>query len=759
MTTPLRDRLQASFTGTYELQNELSGGGMSSVFLANDVALGRQVVVKVLPPEMSGAMNADRFRREVQIAARLQHAHIVPVLSAGDAEGLLYYTMPFVEGETLRARLARNAPMPVNEAIGILEDVLTALSYAHKRSVVHRDIKPENILLSEHDALVADFGIAKALAASATTAKPGMLTSAGVAIGTPAYMSPEQAAADPTVDQRADLYALGVIAYEMLSGAHPFEGRTPQAMLAAHCIEQPKPLTDRNANLHPGLTQLVMQLLEKAPERRPGSADEVLEILRIAQTVGSNWTSIQPAQQRKSIAVLPFVNIGADAESEYFSDGITEELLNALAKLQDLRVTARTSSFAFKGKSLDAREIGATLGVGNVIEGSVRRAGNKLRVTAQLVDCVNGYQMWSDSYDRQMDDVFAVQDDITRSIVGALRVKLEQSPDRTFVKRATTDMIAYDLYLKGRFAGNQRTGAAITEAVRCLEQAVVRDPNFAAAHAALVDVYVLLPLYTGASPKEVWPKAKAAGAAALRLDPSLAEAHTSLAYGTMLNEWDWEAAEAGFKRAIAANPDYHTAHHWYGDFLAGQGRLEESLVEMQKARDLDPLSLIAATELGWVLYLLHRTDEAMAIVSQIPALDPHYSHAHFIIGLVHMQAGNLGAAIASLERALSLGGFYACAYGALVFAYGVSGNREAANRMLDDLRARSLREYVPPFAVALSVLGLGDTTETFSLLNRAVDEKDVLLAENFFDPLFDILRSDDRYPVLLQRMGISPTLL
>ncbi len=759
--TELQDSLQGAFAGTYRLERELGGGGMSSIFVATEVALGRRVVVKVLPPEMRGAVNADRFRREVQLAAQLQNAHIVPLLSAGEVNGLLYYTMPFVEGETLRTLLTRGGLLPVGETAGILRDILKALSYAHKRSIVHRDIKPENILLTEHDALVVDFGIAKALVESATSTSRTGLTSAGIALGTPAYMSPEQAAADPEVDQRSDLYALGVVAYEMLAGSHPFLGRTPSSVLAAHIAENPQPLAPRRPEIPAELAQIVMGLLEKAPADRPRTADDVLRALDEATAVAgrdaatTNERSKAAPAQRQSIAVLPFANVGGDPSAEYFSDGMTEELINALAKIDAIRVAARTSSFAFKGKDVDAREVGVKLGVATILEGSVRRSGSRLRVSAQLVGCGDGYQVWSETYDRQMDDVFDVQDDIARAIVSALRVRFEGEAPKRIVGSPTNDLVAYDLYLKGRFAVNQRTGQSAAEAARWLEQAVARDPQFARAHAALVDAYVIMPLYTGASPRETWPKAKEAGARALRLDATLADAHASLAYGTMLNEWDWPRAEAGFRNAIAADPDYPTAHHWYADFLAGQGRLEESLVEMRRAHELDPLSLIIATELGWVLYLLHRSDEALAQLEQNLALDQNYAHTHFVLGLTLLEKREYDASIASLQKGHALGGFYSFAFAAQAQAHAFAGNRDAALDVLGELQSRSEREYIPPFALAIAQTGLGDKTTAFESLNRGVDERDFLLAENFFDPVFDSLRTDERYAPLLKRMGIS----
>jgi len=805
----LRAQLQSTLVGSYALERELGGGGMSRVFVATETALGRRVVVKVLPPELAGAASAERFRREIQVAARLHHPHVVPVLAAGKADGLLYYTMPLVEGESLRDRLRRTGALPVAEAVRVLRDVADALAYAHARNVVHRDIKPENILLEGGHAAVADFGVAKALAVAtmdgAGTPRLETLTSVGLAVGTPAYMAPEQALGDPATDHRADLYALGVVAYELLAGSPPFAGRTPQELVGGHVARTPEPVAARRPDLPPALAALVMRLLEKQPDDRPQSADEVLRALeglgapkapsvrartaaprgiamlaaaalvlaligfaawaRTSRAKAGEGTSVASTAGRaavatsvatsvaRSVAVLPFVNVSADRENEYFSDGMTEELINALANVPGLRVAARTSSFAFKGRSVDVREVATKLGVGTVLEGSVRRAGSRLRVTAQLIDAGAGYDLWSESYDREVTDVFAVQENIARAIVGALRVRLG-GPDSALVTRPTRDIAAYDLYLKGRFAWNQRTSAAVPEAVQYFEQAVARDPRFAEAYAGLADVYLLLPTFGGTPPSEAWPKAKAAAERALALDSTLASAHTSLAYGTMLYDWDWPRAEAGFRRAIAAAPNYATAHHWYADYLAGRGRQAESLREMRRAHELDPLSRIIGTELGWVLHIAGRNDEAAAQLHETLRLDPNYAHAHLILGMVYLAQRRADTAVASLRTALDLGGFHPQTVGALVAAYAASGNRGAARRLLADMRDRSAREYVSPFGFAIAYAGLGDTTRAIEALNQAVDERDGLLPENFFDPILDPLRPDPRFARVQERMGL-----
>jgi serine/threonine-protein kinase len=446
LTTDLRALLQSALGNAYTLERELGGGGMSRVFLAVEASLGRRVVIKVLPPELAAEVNVERFKREIQLAARLQHPHIVPLLAAGDLEGLLYYTMPFIDGESLRMRLSREGPVPIADAMRLLREVADALAYAHKHGVVHRDVKPENILLSDGHAAVADFGVAKALSASTSTSGT---TTVGLVLGTLAYMAPEQAAGDPSTDQRADLYSLGIVAYELLTGKPPFAGRPAQAMLAAHATESPPNVLTRRPDLPPARAALVMRLLEKSPDERPQSADEVLRALDTSEAGSTTAPDGPPAAETAaprrivtrgvlaaigvaaalaavvfgadalrrstssrgagaerrpgaglpsaarstalaSVAVLPMANVGGDPKEEYFADGMTDELASALAKVEGLRVAARSSAFAFKGKSADARDVAAKLDVQTVIEGSVRRAGSRLRIAAQLINAADG---------------------------------------------------------------------------------------------------------------------------------------------------------------------------------------------------------------------------------------------------------------------------------------------------------------------------------------------------------------------------------
>jgi TolB-like protein/Tfp pilus assembly protein PilF len=468
------------------------------------------------------------------------------------------------------------------------------------------------------------------------------------------------------------------------------------------------------------------------------------------------WAKAPRAAPPASTAVLPFVDLSPGKDQEYFSDGLTDELITTLSEVPGLRVPARTSSFQFKGQNPDVHEVGRKLGVGSVLEGSVRKSGNRLRVSVQLISVKDGYQLWAESYDRDLADVFAVQEEVARSIVSALRVRLTPNNDSALAARPTADLQAYDLYLKGRYAWNQRTGTSLLEAVRYLTDAVARDPSFARAWAALADAYLLVVPYSGSgSVAEAWEKAQAAAQKALALDSTSAEAYTALGYGNTIYAWDWAAAEANFKRAIAADSNYANGHHWYGDFLAGRGRLDESLAQMSQAHQLDPLSLQIGVEWGWVSYLMHRSDEAEARIRQMLALDPNYAQAHWRLGLVQIQQRRYPEAIASIQRSIDLGVFQPYAAGGLIRAYAASGNRKAARKVLEDLERRFPREYIPPVSIAIGYGALGDTTRGLEWLNRAIDQHDIYIPENFFEPLLDPLRKDPRFEAVLTRMGIK----
>ena len=652
--------------------------------------------------------------------------------------------------------------------------------------MIHRDIKPENILLSGNHAQVADFGVATAIP-DGTKGPADRLTETGLAVGTPQYMSPEQSAGERTLDARSDIYALGTVLYEMLAGEPPYTGPTPQAILAKRLTE-PLPHIRTVRDVPQWVEDAVTRALARAPADRFGTAAEFAAALtkRADKAVEADRTDEGSRSPRRlvaltalsaliavaayftfrphgtspdgtpSAAVLPFVDLSPEKDQEYFSDGLTDELITALSRIEGLKVAARTSSFQFKDAKADVREVGRKLGVATVVEGSIRKSGNRLRVSAQLVSAKDGYELWSENYDRELADVFAVQEEIARSIVAALRLRLGHQSDSALAERPTRDLDAYDLYLKGRFAWNQRTGGSMLLAAQYLKQAVERDSSFARAYAGLADASILLPQYSGVLPRVAWPEAKSAALKALVLDSTLAEAHTSLAYGTMLYEWDWTAAEAGFKRAIAADPNYPTARQWYGDYLAGRGRLEESLKEMRRGVELDPLSRIIGGELAWTYYVMHRNDEALAQIDTLLRLDPNFSHTYFIQSLIYLQQRDYEKALVAVQRDSELGGSYAQPEGRRVWIHAGMGDTAAAKRALAALEERSKREYVAPWTFAVAYTGLGDKTRAIAWLNKGIDERDMIMAENLFDPILDPLRRDPRFAEVERRMGLRP---
>jgi serine/threonine-protein kinase len=458
----------------------------------------------------------------------------------------------------------------------------------------------------------------------------------------------------------------------------------------------------------------------------------------------------------RSTAVLPFADLSPDHSDAYFSEGLAEELTTALARIPGLRVAARSSAFQFRDAAIDVREVSRRLNVGTVLEGSVRRQGNRIKVSAQLVNASDGYELWSEIYDRDQADVFQVQEDIARSIGAALRVRLASSADSVLRARPTGNLEAYDLYLKGRFAINQRTEATLPEAARLFEAALARDSGMARAWAGLADAKLLLPLYSGVDPAVAWPQAKAAALRAIALDSSSAEAYASLAYGTMLNEWDWGGAERAFQKAIAVDSTYPTAHHWYADFLAGRGRLEEALTQIARARQLDPLSRIIPTEYGWMLLAAGRTAEADSVLSDVLRIDPAFSQGLFVMAQVRITQQRYPEAIRMVRQSLATGGSSSHGSGVLIAALALSGDRTGARAVLDTLIAQSKREYVPPFAFAMAYASLGEMDRAYAQLEKGIAERDVLLPENFFEPLLDPIRRDPRYPAIVTRLGGTP---
>ncbi|HEU5169642.1 MAG TPA: protein kinase [Gemmatimonadales bacterium] len=740
---PVVSSLAQALQDRYVLQHELGRGGTATVYLARDVRHERLVALKVLHPQLTASLGPERFLREIRLAARLQHPHILPVFESGDAAGHLWYTMPYVEGESLRDRLARESRLPLDPALRLAREVADALDYAHRRGVVHRDVKPENILVAEQHALLADFGVARAVAAA-----DEQLTATGLVVGTAAYMSPEQAAGEREIDGRSDIYSLGCVLYEMLAGRPPFTGPTVQAVMARRFTDPVPPLRTGADGVPHSIEQAVLRALARSPDDRFPTAAEFGRALTPAATTEVVAARAAPP----SIAVLPFANLSADPENEFFADGMTDELINALAKLPGVHVVSRTSVFAFKGRQQDVRAIGGQLNVASVLEGSVRRAGRRLRVAVQLVDVANGYQLWSDTFDREMEDVFAIQDEISRGIVRALEVRLLGPLRAALVKPPTADFEAYTLYLKGRQLWNRRSEDALRKGLRYFEQALERDPEYALAQVGLADSYVLLGFYTALPPTEAFPRAKAAAQAALRLHPALAEAHPAFAYVKMYFDWDWAGAEQGFRRAIELNPSYATAHQWYGNCLAILGRADESLSEFWQAVNLDPLSPIKNAALGWGYYFARRYGEAIAQQRRALAIDPDLGVSHLWLGLSLEQAGAPAEAAVEFAEAVRLSNREPVDLAFLAHGLALSGRRAEAQTVLDELTAMAQRRYVSSYDIAVVHGGLGRLDDAIVWLEKAHAERTHWMALLQVDPRLDPLRADPRFKRLLATM-------
>ena len=609
--TTLQDRLQTSVADRYEIEREVGRGGMATVFLAQDTRHNRPVALKVLHPELSLSLGSDRFLREIQIAARLQHPHIVPLYDSGRAGDLLYYVMPFIDGESLRQRLEREPQMPLEDAVRITRAVAAALDYAHRSQIVHRDIKPENVMLQEGEPMVTDFGIAKAV----TAAVDKSLTQTGTAVGTPSYMSPEQAGGEADLDSRSDIYSLGAVLYEMIAGVAPFTGPTTQAILTKLFIESIPPLRERREGVPDFLEQAVMKALTKAPAGRFATAAQFSQALTWPSGTGTPPgmpAGSGAAATPKSIAVLPFVNMSNDPENEYFSDGIAEEIINALTKIQALRVASRTSAFAFKGKQEDIGDIGRKLKVATVLEGSVRKAGNRLRVTAQLVSVADGNNLWSERFDRQLEDVFAIQDEIAGSIVRALRVVLTEGEKQAIEKSTTDNVEAYDFYLRGRKFFHQFRRSGIQFARRMFERAIDLDPNYALAYAGIADSCAFLYMYWDGS-KANLEAADSASRKALELDPELAESHASRGFAHSLRR-EYPDARREFETAIRLNPKLYEAHYLYARACMQEGKLAEAVEHYANAARVRPEDYQAVLLMNGPLLGLGRHQEADAAI-------------------------------------------------------------------------------------------------------------------------------------------------
>ncbi len=744
------ERLAAALADRYRIERQLGAGGMATVYLAQDRKHQRRVAIKVLRPEIAAAIGAERFLREITTTANLHHPHILALYDSGESGDFLYYVMPFVEGESLRDRLTREKQLPLDDALQISREVADALSYAHSRGVIHRDIKPENILLESGHALVADFGIAKAVSAAGGET----LTQAGMAIGTPPYMSPEQAAGAETLDGRSDLYSLACVLYEMLAGQPPFTGPTVESVIHQHISVDPRPITNLRPAVPPEIAGALARALAKTPADRFNPVAQFGEAL--LQSTRRPRRGEEPAPgDRPSVAVLPFVNMSAEADNEYFSDGVTEEIISALSKLEGLRVASRTSAFAFKGAATGIRSVGAALNVSTVLEGSVRKAGKRVRVTAQLIRVADDDHLWSDRFDSDLEDIFAVQDRIAQAIVEVLRVKLLDAEAEAIVSPGTQNVTAYEHYLRGRYYWNKRDEQDLRRGIQHFEQAIAIDPRYALAHVGLADSYNILGFYDLMPPREAFSRAKQAASTALELDDRLAAAHASLAYVLFYHDWNAAAAETTFQRAIDLDPRYASAHQFYANFLDQLGRFADAEREWHVALELEPLSLIINAGIGWHHYFAREYEQAVAVLQRALELDPTFVPGNVWLGQALAQLGRFEAAVVALQNAVRTSQESPSTVAELARGYALAGDAATARGLLERLLHLEAERYLPSYEIAGIHLALGETDAAFRRLDRAFDDRSHSLAFLGTDPRLDPVRDDSRYRDLQRRVAFG----
>lgn len=729
----------------YRLEREIGSGGMATVHLATDLRHDRPVALKFLKSELGALLGEERFSREIRTVARLRHPFILPLHDSGVADGILYYVMPYVDGESLRARLNREKKLAIADAVQITRQLADALAYAHSEGVVHRDIKPENVLLTKQGhALLADFGIARTI----LEGKGDRLTETGMLLGTPEYMSPEQITNEGGVDQRSDIYSLGCLLYEMITGVAPFTGRSTLAIIAGQ-VNNPVPsVIERRPEVRPSLAMAIEKSLSKDPAGRFATASDFAEAIK---TVSGGQHDTEAASS-VSIAVLPVVNMSGDKDNEYFSDGITEELISALARVREIRVVSRTSTFAFKGKDLSAREIGARLGVAYVIEGSARRAGNRLRVNAKLIRTSDDSLLWSETYERMMEDVFTVQDDIVNSIVGTLTETLQLGHMRgVSAVPQTSNLDAFNLYLLGRYHWNKRTEADIREARAYFLKAIEADPKYAPSHAGLADACILMASWGFVPASEVYPEAAAAARRAIDLDAGAAEGHASLGLIKFNYHWDWDGAEAELRKAVALNPSYATAYRWLSTVLVSTGHSAEARLLAKRAVDLDPMSVLSHMNYGHVDYFSGNFEVAAEQYMRVAAMESSFYRAHMWRAQSLAFAGRKEEAIAEARTAVSLSNDLPMMLAYLAIALAVVGEQSESRALLQRVMSAG---FVPPIYIAMLHAALGEEEDAIDWLERAYDERSDWVSSIGVQPVFKRLASNGRFLQLLERLRL-----
>jgi serine/threonine protein kinase/tetratricopeptide (TPR) repeat protein len=798
---------EGTFLGRYEVRSLLGTGGMGEVYLAQDTQLDRTVALKILPQELArDQLRMRRFIQEAKSASALSHPNIITIYEVGEIDDTHFIATEFVDGETLRHRITNDRP-GFDETLEIAIQVASALQAAHAAGIIHRDIKPDNIMLRRDGYVkVLDFGLAKLTEksnerlASAPEAMTLVNTEPGLVVGTVSYMSPEQARG-LAVDTRTDIWSLGVVIYQMLTGHEPFEAQTPTDQIVSIIERQPPPISFYTEGVPAELERIILRALAKDRGDRYQTIEEMLDDLRQVrkrlafqieldrsmsagelslERIGLSRTSqgVQPAdtsqasatakakssssitkrrRPRKkaidSIAILPLINTGGDPNTEYLSDGITESIINSLSRLPRLRVMARSTVFRYKGQETDPREVGEELNVRAVLTGRLQLFGDRLMIGTELVDAFDGAQLWGEQYNRKLSDIFAVQDEIANEISEKLQLKLTGEEKRRLTKRYTHDTEAYHLYLKGRYFWNKRSHDSLERGLEFFKQAIDADASYALAYSGLADSYALLGV--ALPPRDAFPRAIAASLKALEIDDTVAEAHTSFAFARMFFEWDWAGAEGEFKRAIELNPNYATAYQWYGRLLSVLGRHSESIINLQIAQALDPLSLSINTGVGVSYYLAGRYKEAIEHYHKTLEMNSSFTVAHEHLGSALLQVGLYDEAVREFQQAVRIDQNDLGLRASLGHAYAVTGRKDEAEKIISELQEASTLKYVSPYFMVEILAGLERVDEAFEWLERCYTDRAPHMIFLNVESKLSALRPDPRFDNLLKRMNLK----